>query len=69
MAAYNAVAFRNKWIKQRVGIFDKNQIAINNALVDDMLSVCEFQNTSAGLRLPCAARNPDELRKCSEVVR
>lgn len=48
VAAYNAVAFRNKWIKQRVGIFDKNQIAINNALVDDMLSACEFQNTSAG---------------------
>lgn len=48
VATYNAVAFRNKWIKQRVGIFDKNQIAANNALVDDLLSNVTLQNTSAG---------------------
>lgn len=48
VASYNAVSFRNKWIKQRVGIFDKNQIAANNALIDNLLSSCTLQNTSAG---------------------
>lgn len=48
VASYNAVAFRNKWIKQRVGIFDKKQIAANNALVEDLLSGCPLQDTSAG---------------------
>lgn len=48
VASYNAVSFRNKWIKQRVGIFDKNQVAANNILVDDLLSSYEFHETSAG---------------------
>jgi hypothetical protein len=48
VAAYNAVAFRNKWIKQRVGIFDKNQIEINNALIDNILACCTLQETSVG---------------------
>lgn len=48
VAAYNAVSFRNKWIKQRVGIFDKNQVTANNLLVDDLLASYEFQKTSAG---------------------
>ena len=48
VATYNTVVFRNKWIKQRVGIFDKNQIAINNLLVDELLSNVTLQDTSAG---------------------
>ncbi len=48
VANYNAVSFRNKWIKQRVGVFDKNQIAINNKLVDDLLSSSDLQDTTSG---------------------
>lgn len=48
VASYNAVVFRNKWIKQRVGIFDLNQIKTNNALVDELFSGYDLQNTSAG---------------------
>lgn len=48
VATYNTISFRNKWIKQRVGIFDKNQISINNALVDNLLNNVTLQNTSAG---------------------
>ena len=48
VATYNAVSFRSKWIKQRVGIFDKNQVDKNNLLVDDLLSNYELYETSAG---------------------
>lgn len=48
VAIYNSVTFRNKWIKQRVGIFDKNQIAVNNLLVDNLLNSASLQDTSAG---------------------
>ena len=48
VATYNAVAFRNKWIKQRVGIFDKNQITANNALVDNLLKSYTMLDTTAG---------------------
>lgn len=48
VASYNAVSFRSKWIKQRVGVFDRNQIATNNALVDDLLSQFELEDTTAG---------------------
>lgn len=45
---YNTVSFRNKWIKQRVGIFDKNQVTANNFLIDDLLSTYKLQETSVG---------------------
>lgn len=48
VATYNTVVFRSKWIKQRVGIFDKNQVSTNNALVDNLLNSVTLQNTSAG---------------------
>ena len=48
VAAYNAVSFRNKWIKQRIGIFDINQIDINNKLVDNLLSKYELKDTEVG---------------------
>lgn len=48
VAAYNTVSFRNKWIKQRVGIFDQKQVAANNALVDNLLSCYDLQETSVG---------------------
>lgn len=48
VATYSTVVFRNKWIKQRVGIFDKNQIESNNALTDSLLSHCALQDTTAG---------------------
>lgn len=48
VSSYSTVVFRSKWINQRVGIFDKNQITANNALVNNLLNNCEFQNTSSG---------------------
>ena len=48
VASYNAVSFRYKWIKQRVGIFDKKQVDENNRLVDALLSSYELHDTSAG---------------------
>lgn len=42
------IAFKNKWIKQRVGIFDKIQIAENNAMVDNLKSKLSLKPTSAG---------------------
>lgn len=50
VATYSAVSFKNKWIKQRVGVFDKNQIISNNALVDELLSAHTFMGTSIGRR-------------------
>ena len=50
VASYNAVMFRNKWIKQRVGLFDKNQVLVNNELVDNLLSKYALQDTSQGRR-------------------
>ena len=48
VANYNAVVFRNKWIKQRVGIFDLNQVSENNRLVDDLFAGRNLLPTSAG---------------------
>ena len=48
VANYNALSFRNKWIKQRVGVFDKNQIAINNKLVENLLSSSDLLDTTSG---------------------
>jgi len=50
VATYSAVSFKNKWVKQRIGVFDKNQIATNNALVENLLSECVLNDTSAGRR-------------------
>lgn len=48
VAIYNAVVFRNKWIKQRVGIFDINQVSENNRLVDNLFAGRTLQPTSVG---------------------
>lgn len=48
VANYSAVTFRNNWIKQRIGIFDKNQIVKNNALVNDLLKNYELHDTNVG---------------------
>lgn len=50
VATYTAVSFRNKWIKQRVGIFDHRQVAKNNAEVDSFLSTLQFRDLTAGRR-------------------
>ena len=50
VAAYSSVAFRNKWIKQRVGIFDQNLLKTNNMLVEKIISAYELKDTSAGRR-------------------
>lgn len=48
VASYNTVSFKNKWIKQRVGIFDLNQVSKNNALVQSFIDSGDFCDTSAG---------------------
>ena len=48
VAVYNAVLFRNKWIKQRVGVFDPNQVKENNKLVDELFASRALIETHAG---------------------
>ena len=48
VANYNIVSFKSKWIKQRMGLFDMNQIKINNQLVNNLLGKCELKTTSVG---------------------
>lgn len=48
VATYSAVSFKSKWIKQRVGIFDKRQVQDNNSLVDTLISGFDLLPTSVG---------------------
>lgn len=48
VATYSAVSFKNKWIKQRVGIFDRKQVLDNNSLVDNLISAAVWEETDAG---------------------
>ena len=48
VANFNAVVFRNKWIKQRIGLFDINQVKENNKLVDELLAGRDLIETHAG---------------------
>ena len=50
VATYTAVSFRNKWIKQRVGVFDNRQVGKNNAEVENFLSTLTFSDLKAGRR-------------------
>lgn len=50
VATYTAVSFRNKWIKQRVGVFDNRQVDKNNAEVESFLSTLTFSDLKAGRR-------------------
>lgn len=48
VANYSSVSFKNSWIKQRVGVFDKNQIEQNNILIEKLLDSLDLLGTSAG---------------------
>lgn len=48
VASYNTVSFKNRWIKQRVGIFDCNQVKNNNILIEELLNNFSFNDTSVG---------------------
>lgn len=48
VASYSIVSFKNKWIKQRTGVFDKIQVAKNNALVEELLKCHSFSVTTVG---------------------
>lgn len=50
VATYTAVSFRNKWIKQRVGVFDRKQVAHNNTEVESFLATLSFSDLTAGRR-------------------
>lgn len=47
-SSYKTVSFKNRWIKQRVGIFDLNQIKVNNELIEEIVSKLELKKTSVG---------------------
>ncbi len=48
VASYKNVTFKNKWIKQRVGLFDKLQIASNNHVVDELIKNIDWIDTTVG---------------------
>ena len=50
VATYSTVTYKNRWIKQRVGIFDKKQIEKNNLLVEKLLKECNMTDTNVGRR-------------------
>lgn len=50
VATYTAVSFRNKWIKQRIGVFDRKQVTHNNTEVEAFLSTLNFSDLTAGRR-------------------
>lgn len=43
-----SVSFKTQWIKQRTGVFDKNQIAVNNAIVDELKTQLSLLPTYEG---------------------
>lgn len=54
---YKIVSFKNKWIKQRVGIFDKLQVKHNNLIVEQLINQLRFSETTAGRKDgACSAR-------------
>ena len=48
VANYTTVTFKNKWIKQRVGVFDRLQLATNNKVVNDLYESLKWDETSEG---------------------
>lgn len=42
------VSFKSKWIKQRVGIFDRIQVLANNDIVDSLKASLTLESTSEG---------------------
>ena len=50
VANYHTVSFKNKWIKQRVGVFDSIQISENNQTVIDLIGKLQLSSTNAGRR-------------------
>ena len=48
VANYNMVSFKSKWIKQRIGLFDLNQIENNNAVIQKLISEHDFAKTTVG---------------------
>ncbi len=47
-ASYEKVIFKNRWIKQRYIVSDKNQIEINNSLLNGIIKNSKFTDTSVG---------------------
>lgn len=45
---YQTVSFKNRWLKQRVGVFDKLQLEENNRCILELESSVELIPTSAG---------------------
>lgn len=50
VANYQTISFKSKWVKQRVGIFDKLQLKTNNDIVETLKAQLQLTLTSAGRR-------------------
>lgn len=48
VADYNSISFKNKWIKQRIGLFDSSQINHNNTIVNNLIGSMAWNDSSAG---------------------
>lgn len=50
VANYQTISFKSKWVKQRIGIFDKLQLVTNNDIVEKLKSKLKLSSTSIGRR-------------------
>lgn len=50
VAAYKTVTFKNKWLTQRVGVFDRIQLKANNDTVENLVNSLHLIEMSAGRR-------------------
>lgn len=48
VASYSSVTFKNKWIKQRIGIFDRLQLETNNRIVTELINKTNWIETTSG---------------------
>ena len=71
--SYNKVSFKNRWIKQRILLEEQSQIDSNNALIEKMISECEWNVTTAGSRIgqetaQYAVLSSSQLRELIELI-
>ena len=50
VATYKAVTFKNKWLTQRVGVFDQIQLKVNNERVENLVNSLHLLEMSEGRR-------------------
>lgn len=53
------IKFKNRWVKQKFGIFDEAQLSANNKIIIDFINNNEFKETSVGRR---------DAKTCAEYI-